>query len=480
MGKKDSGGKPCGEKGEPGAGSVQVSTVSFKSGMAVAVTAGADAVGEHTLASITSTVSLVDRGLLTYAGGTTSAIAASLSTSDGAYAAAYAQLAVSGADYTSINAQRSESPGEGTASRVSTVDLDFFAIDCKWLDASHQGGNETSIPAADAHISGNLAQFSATIEAQGDNSSVDLQADAIAFENQLSSTALSASAAIDGIVTYLRYAGTARDDVITTTDADSLVEGGRGDDRITTGKGDDWIFGGDGRDQISAGAGDDTVFGDAGDDRLQGGAGDDWIFGGRGDDLLDGGDGSDLLIGGAGRDTIDGGAGVDLIDAGTGNDTVRGGAGDDIMRLGAVGGDGNDRYWGGAGADLYLIGGDFDADIIMDFSLSGGDRLMVGSGDWDSVAALYQLNGTAVTLQRASGDADDLVLTFGTGCTSSELILDEFFTMNPGYQDLPRRGVFSDSAALPLLQDLFGDDFGTLTADRQLLFQVGLYLGEIG
>ncbi len=208
--------------------------------------------------------------------------------------------------------------------------------------------------------------------------------------------------------------------------------------------------------------------------------GDDWLFGGKGDDTLEAGDGNDLVMGGAGRDTVDGGAGDDLIDAGSGKDTVRGGAGNDIFRLGAEREDDDDRYWGGAGADLYVITDDFDSDVIMDFSLAGGDRLIMPSGDWDSEAALRQLNGTAVTLQRASGDADDLVLTFELGCSRAELTLDEFFAFNPGYAALPRRGAFSDTAALPLLQDLFGDDAGLLTADHELLFQVGLYLGELG
>ena len=474
MSKRQNGGSRCGTD------VVQVSTVSFQSGMAVTVAAGADAIGEHTFSSIRTNVTVVDRGLLTYAAGTSSAIAAALSASGSAFATSYTQLDVSGADFTAIDTRHSEGGNAEGTSAVSAVDLDFFALDLKWLDFSREAGRETSSGAAEPNLSGNLADFSASIEAYGDNGYVDLQVDALALEDQLSSTTLLGTAAIDGDASYERYAGTSKDNVITAGDANALVQAGRGDDRVTGGSGDDWIFGGEGRDQIKSGAGNDTVFGEDADDRIQSGDGDDWLFGGKGDDTLEAGDGNDLVMGGAGRDAVDGGAGDDLIDAGSGKDTVRGGSGNDIFRLGAERGDDDDRYWGGAGADLYLITDDFDSDLIMDFSLAGGDRLVMPSGDWDSEAALRQLNGTAVTLQRASGDADDLVLTFELGRSRAELTLDEFFAFNPGYAALPRRGTFSDAAALPLLQDLFGDDAGLLTADHELLFQVGQYLGELG
>lgn len=480
MGTKRNGGSGCGNDRDGRGSPVQVSTVSFHGGMAVTVAAGADAIGEDTFSSVAANVTVVDRGLLTYAAGMTSAIAASLSGSGAAFATSYAQLDIAGADFIAINTHSSEGGSAEGASAVSMVDLDFFALDLKWLDFSSERGGESSGPAPELQLSGNLAEFSASIEARGDNGYVDLQADTLALENQLSSTALLATAAVDGDISYERYAGTSKDNVITTGNTDALVEAGRGDDRVTTGNGDDWIFGGQGRDQIKAGAGNDTVFGEDADDRIEGGSGDDWLFGGRGDDTLNGGDGNDLVIGGDSRDMVDGGAGDDLIDAGEGRDTVRGGSGNDIFRLGAEHGDDNDRYWGGAGADLYWITGDFDSDVIMDFSLAGGDRLAMPAGDWDSETALRQLNGSVVTLQRASGDADDLVLTFDFGRSRAELTLDEFFAFNPGYAALPRRGSFSDTAALPLLQDLFGDDAGQLTADHQLLFQIGLYLGELG
>lgn len=478
MGNRRNDGGHCNDRG--GSGTVQVSTVSFHSGMAVTVAAGADGIGEDTLASLDTTVTVVDRGPLTYAAGTSSVIAAALSASGSAYASSYAQLGISGADYLTVDTHRVESYAEDGTSAVFAVDLDFFAIDCKWLDFSAGSDRETIGPAGQPQLSGNLAEFSASIEARGDNGYVDLQVDAFSLEDQLSSATLLATAAIDGDVAYQRYAGTSRDNIITTGNADALVQADRGDDRVTTGAGNDWIFGGVGRDQLKSGAGDDTVFGEDGDDHVQAGAGNDWLFGGKGDDTLEAGDGNDLVMGGAGGDTIDAGAGDDLIDAGIGKDTVRGGAGNDIFRLGAERGDDNDRYWGGAGADLYLITDDFDSDVIMDFSLAGGDRLVLPSGDWDSEAALRQLNGTMVTLQRASGDADDLVLTFEFGRTHAELTLDEFFAFNPGYSALPRRGAFSDTAALSLLQNLFGDDSGLLTPDHQLQFQLGQYLGELG
>lgn len=464
------GGGRCGH----GAGNqVQVSTITFQTGLAVSVIAGADAVGQDTLASTHVAMSVVNRGMLSYGAGTVLSVAAAQSSEGDVYASSYAQLGMSTADITKIDTRYAEGSG------VSTVQMDFLAVDCAWLSLSQERGTETSAPAPRAQLSGNLAEFAASINAYGDNSFTELFADALALEG-LSSTALSAIAATDGSVTYTRYQGGARDDVIKTSNGDAYVQAGRGDDRITSGDGDDWIFGGVGRDQISAGGGDDTIFGEGGDDRIQGGAGDDWLLGGDGDDTLEGGNGSDLLIGGAGRDTIDGGADTDLIAGGAGNDTLRGGSGDDVFWLGASRGDDDDRYWGGTGADLYVISDRFDSDVIMDFSLAEGDRLFVTSGDWESVASLRELNGTMVTLQRASNDADDLVLTFEHGRARSELVLDEFFALNLGYASLPRRGTFSDSASLPLLQDLFGDDRGLLTADRALAFEVGLLLGELG
>ena len=457
---------------------VQVSTVSFRSGMAVNLATGADAVGEHTYSGVEARVTVVDRGMLTYATGMSFAVAGSLSEAGGAYASTYSQLDIAGADYADIRTHCTEGMAEDGTSAVSTVGTSFFAVDCKWLDFSIQTGEETFGQASPPAISGNLADFSASIEAQGDNGYVELLVDALAIEDQLSSTVLSATAAIDGSVTYQRYLGTSRDNTIRTDDADALVQAGRGHDRITTGGGDDWIFGEAGRDRIESGAGDDVVLGGNGDDSIRAGAGDDWLFGGRGDDQLEGGGGNDLIMGGEGRDRISGGDGDDLIDAGRGNDTVHGGAGNDVFRLGAERDDGKDCYWGDAGADLYVIAGKFGSDVISDFSLGQGDRLSWSGADADDAYALRQLNGSVLTLQRAANDSRDLVMGFRTEDGRSELRFDNFFVLNREYAWLPRHGAFSDDLAASLLHDMFSHQPGTPL--DQSAFGIGDYLSDLG
>ncbi len=111
----------------------------------------------------------------------------------------------------------------------------------------------------------------------------------------------------------------------------------------------DSIHGYSGHDLLDGGGGNDTLFGGSGNDALFGGAGDDVLDGGAGDDLLFGGPGNDLLAGGSGGDTLDGGAGADTLA-------------------------------GGAGADLFRLAGGFGNDVITDFDLAQGDRIVNTNG----------------------------------------------------------------------------------------------------
>lgn len=102
-------------------------------------------------------------------------------------------------------------------------------------------------------------------------------------------------------------------------------------------------------DQTLAGTGDaDKIKGSSAADRIDGKAGDDTLFGNGGADKLLGMVGQDLLKGGAGNDWIEGGAG-------------------------------HDRLYGDAGADTFVFdAGDHDAtDVIYDFSVLDGDRILI-------------------------------------------------------------------------------------------------------
>ena len=168
------------------------------------------------------------------------------------------------------------------------------------------------------------------------------------------------------------------------------------------------------------------------------------MFGGRGSDKLDGGDGNDLLFGNDDNDQITGGNGKDIISGGKGADQMSGGAGDDWFQLGASRGDGNDTYSGGAGADHYLIQDSFDRDVISDFTIASGDRLVFSFTE-------EQTEAISIAMQRSG--SKDLVLTFSGGSFDhDQLVLGNFFGLNPQIQDMPRSGSLSHAQVATLLE----------------------------
>ncbi|MEL6458635.1 MAG: Ig-like domain-containing protein [Cyanobacteria bacterium J06621_15] len=144
----------------------------------------------------------------------------------------------------------------------------------------------------------------------------------------------------------------------------------------------DSLEGSDSKDIIRGFKGDDTLKGFAGDDILKGGKGKDKLFGNFGDDYLFGGKGEDELFGEEGNDFLESGNGKNQLDGGNGNDGLLGGNNQDIL----IGGEGNDFLNGGLGRDtmtggmgadnFYLDGNSFVKDIITDFNLGEGDRLI--------------------------------------------------------------------------------------------------------
>jgi Ca2+-binding RTX toxin-like protein len=139
--------------------------------------------------------------------------------------------------------------------------------------------------------------------------------------------------------------------------------------------------------------GSDTIEGRDGNDTLQGGAGSDRLLAGKGDDVANGGDWSDTIDGGADHDLLQGGDGADSIFggadliAGSGNDTI-------------VGGLGNDTLNGGNRDSLYLFArGD------------GVDRIIESGGVSDGISFAAGVLPSEVSLSRAGGNFDDLVIS---------------------------------------------------------------------
>jgi Ca2+-binding RTX toxin-like protein len=157
------------------------------------------------------------------------------------------------------------------------------------------------------------------------------------------------------------------------TTAPDLIVGDAQDNVIAAGGGDD---------SASGGSGGDSISGDAGDDHLQGNSGADNLAGGTGDDVVLGGQDNDQVQGNTDNDYVSGDKGADTVHGGQGNDQVLGGDGDDY-----VSGDrGSDTVTGGGGADLFHGFGEAGMDLITDFSLAEGDRVILDFGTTYSVS----------------------------------------------------------------------------------------------
>ncbi|WEJ08647.1 hypothetical protein [Sinorhizobium prairiense] len=86
----------------------------------------------------------------------------------------------------------------------------------------------------------------------------------------------------------------------------------------------------------------------------------------------------------------------------------------------------------------------------------------------------------AFTMQRSSRDADDIVITFDSVDRRSELTLDEFFALNPGYGGMPRRGIFNYPEAGLLGAISLDADDGLDVQESQLFLQLGGLLSLLG
>lgn len=126
---------------------------------------------------------------------------------------------------------------------------------------------------------------------------------------------------------------------------DETSEASEDDDSLNMSDADVAMMGLEGDDEIYGSSGNDVISGNEGNDTLYGLEGNDWLRGGKGDDILTGGKGDDILIGDHGYDILTGGDGADSF----------------ILRA--------DTAEAPENIDL--------ADMITDFSLVGGDRIIV-------------------------------------------------------------------------------------------------------
>lgn len=238
-------------------------------------------------------------------------------------------------------------------------------------------------------------------------------------------------------------------DTINAGDGNDLILGGGGADSIKGGAANDTLAGDAGSDVIEGNDGNDTFYGGSGSDRMEGGAGLDEVYyrGGAavkidfdnvanstgnasGDrfftiEKITGSDGNDTVVGSL--------SGVDEISLASGNDLIRDYGGEGAVKGGA----GNDTFYsfkveesaqhsakitGGAGEDTFNVLRDdanakayvldqngqgaiedqidfskwSNVDVILDFSLTEGDRLRV-----DDAA-----NVASLKLDRVAADDD--------------------------------------------------------------------------
>ncbi len=281
---------------------------------------------------------------------------------------------------------------------------------------------------------------------------------------------------------YDALQGTASDDRLLATDADTIMDGGAGDDVLVGGEGDDVIAGGDGNDRIVAGGGDDVIYGDAGDDVIFAGTGNDVAYGGAGNDIIFGESGRDHLYGDAGDDWISGGDDGDFIWGGDGNDEVLGDAGDDFI----FGEAGDDALYGGAGDDV-MSGGEGEDAM---HGGEGNDIFLAMSGDGDDS---YN-GGDGIDTYDASATSSPITINLADATASSIDVGDD--TIDNVENAIGGSGddILIASDAVNILSGGDGDDIFVFTSvlsaggggpgsrDRILDFEVGdrIDLDEIG
>ena len=252
--------------------------------------------------------------------------------------------------------------------------------------------------------------------------------------------------------------GNGDDDLIGQNRSDTLY-GGANNDSLSGGNGSDFLSGGTGTDSLDGGDGNDTFFWASGDGRdvfLDTGSGDTdviisdvndfaglsttfdatdgstdfeeirqddsstfnilgsnaaetWNFTGveltqatilgegGADDITASNQTSNSYLGGAGNDTLTGQSQSDVLNGGNNDDVLAGGLGDDTLS-------------GGAGSDDFMfVNNAIDADLVLDYSISGDTLTFSGFGvgtalALDGLVNSITNNGTDTTVNFGGGD----------------------------------------------------------------------------
>lgn len=191
--------------------SVVTRALKTEKALAVNVFGGADAFGLDSTATATASLQVVDRGLATFAIGSASFAAAARGNS--AFATAYGGVAITGADLSVVSTETATA--SGSDGMAETTSLSFVAIGLKF-----DLGCQAQVERAESHIvdtnlgalQGNSAFFNVDAVAAGDNSFVDVQADAVVVEDALSTVTVSATATVNAEVAYTEIVGSSRPD----------------------------------------------------------------------------------------------------------------------------------------------------------------------------------------------------------------------------------------------------------------------------
>lgn len=166
----------------------------------------------------------------------------------------------------------------------------------------------------------------------------------------------------------------------------------------------------------------------------------------------------EVMIGDLSANRFLGGINSDTIAAGRGNDMILGGAGNDYLS----GNQGLDTLTGGDGADIFVMDGDFDQDVIIDFDPASGDTLefityATHQAGWTGADILsfatQQADGVLITLPQSDERVALLGVTLSDLTPSMFVVTslvpsDETVTMpDLGTVDLFDRSVVAGTAA---------------------------------